>query len=132
MAAAELNAVQEAVRALSKQKTDLEARVRVAEQKAIDHAVRAREAELRAESAAESAATKIGRDAVRAREAEMKYEAVQRDLETARAYQTGKVNAGNDTASSHETTSGEVRTLCHSMQQKDLSSVGRPLILFCI
>ena len=124
MAAAELK-VQEAVRALNKQKTDLEARVRVAEQKAIDHAVRAREAELRAESAAESAATKIARHAVRAREAEMKYEAVQRDLETARAYQTGKVNARNDTASSHGATSGEVCTLFHSMQPKDLTSSGK-------
>lgn len=142
----ELNAVQGTITALSNQRADLEARVRVAEQKAVDHAVRAREAELRAESAAESAAqsvtTKIAKHAVRAREAEMKYEAVQRDLEAIRAYQiasgygptpdtnrpasgTGEAKAGNGTVSSREATSGEVCIL-YLNAVGGSQSLGRP------
>ena len=147
----ELNALQEAVTALSKQKADLEARVRVAEQKAIDHAVRAREAELRAESAVESAAesatTKIAKHAVRAREAEMKYEAVRQDLEAVRAYQiasgygptpdtnrpssgTGKADTCNGTVSSREATSEEVCTRYHSNAVGNLILYGRTFHCF--
>ena len=126
----ELNAMQQAVTALSKQKADLEARVSVAEQKAIEQAVRAREAELRAGSAAESAATMVAKHAVRAREAEMKHEAVQRQLEAVRDYQIAsgygmtpdtnrrtsgieKANAVNGIVSSREALSGEVCSLYH-------------------